>query len=76
MALGMFALSLPRMIKFPLSLTRNITAHSMKNLLFHSLTQMEDGYDTISNNRTYTGFKNVLFELGRRALYPGLEAVR
>ena len=36
-------LSLPRVInfKFPCSLTRNITSHSMKNLAFHSLLRWE-----------------------------------
>ena len=57
------------MSNFPYSLTRNITSHSMKNLVFHS-TQMKDDYRSNSFYITHIhfalkGWENVLFERER-----------
>ena len=64
--------SLPRVInvKFPCSLTRNITSHRMESLAFHSLLRwkMIILYYQFSLTHLYlfslNGWKNVLFELG------------
>ena len=54
-------LSLPRVINFPCSLTRNITSQSMMNLAFHSLLPI---LTTLHIHFSFKGWENVLFELG------------